>query len=46
MEIAHTDPIYLALFTSWVNDWFLGGDIDYGSNSPGMVTVSLEAMNG
>ena len=35
MEIAHTDPIYLALFTSWVNDWLLGGDIDYGSNSPG-----------
>ena len=27
-EIAHTDPIYLALFTSWVDDWFLGGDID------------------
>jgi hypothetical protein len=35
MEIAHTDPIYLALFTSWINDWLLGGDIDYGSNSPG-----------
>jgi hypothetical protein len=28
IEIAHTDPIYLALFTSWVDDWFLGGDID------------------
>ena len=24
IEIAHTDPIYLALFTSWFNDWFLG----------------------
>ena len=35
IEIAHTDPIYLALFTSWFNDWFLGGDIDYGPNSPG-----------
>ena len=33
LEIAHTDPIYLALFTSWVDDWFLGGDID--RNSPG-----------
>ena len=28
LEIAHTDPIYLALFTSWFDDWFLGGDID------------------
>ena len=35
IEIAHTDPIYLALFTSWFNDWLLGGDIDYGSNGPG-----------
>ena len=35
IEIAHTDPIYKALFTSWVNDWILGGDIDYGTSSPG-----------
>ena len=35
LEIAHTDPIYLALFTSWFNDWILGGDIDYGPNGPG-----------
>ena len=35
IEIAHTDPLYLALFTSWINDWILGGDIDYGSLSPG-----------
>jgi hypothetical protein len=27
-EVAHTDPLYLALFTSWFDDWFLGGDID------------------
>ncbi len=27
-ETAHTDPIYLAIFTSWVDDWMLGGDID------------------
>ena len=35
IEIAHTDPLYIALFTSWVNDWLLGGDIDYGPSSPG-----------
>ncbi len=35
LEIAHTDPIYIALFTSWVNDWLLGGDIDYGFSGPG-----------
>ena len=34
IEIAHTDPLYIALFTSWVNDWLLGGDIDYGLSSP------------
>ena len=27
-ETEHTDPIYLAIFTSWVDDWLLGGDID------------------
>ncbi|MFC1565639.1 PorV/PorQ family protein [Candidatus Neomarinimicrobiota bacterium] len=27
-ETAHTDPLYVALFTSWVDDWLLGGDID------------------
>lgn len=27
-ETAHKDPVYLALFTSWVDDWLLGGDID------------------
>jgi len=30
-ETAHTDPLYLALFTSWVDDWLLGGDIDMAS---------------
>ena len=35
MEIAHTDPLYKALFTAWFNDWLLGGDIDYGTTSPG-----------
>ncbi len=30
-ETAHTDPLYIALFTSWVDDWFLGGDIDMAS---------------
>ena len=28
LEIAHTDPIYLGIFTSWVDDWLLGGDRD------------------
>ena len=28
MEIAHKDPLYKAIFTSWVDDWLLGGDID------------------
>ncbi|MCH8012323.1 MAG: PorV/PorQ family protein [Candidatus Marinimicrobia bacterium] len=27
-ETAHTDPIYIGIFTSWVDDWYLGGDID------------------
>lgn len=27
-EAAHTDPIYIAIFTSWVDDWLIGGDID------------------
>ena len=27
-EFAHTDPVYLAIFTSWVDDWLLGGDQD------------------
>jgi hypothetical protein len=30
-ESAHTDPLYLAIFTSWVDDWLLGGDIDMSS---------------
>ena len=28
LEIAHKDPLYKAIFTSWVDDWILGGDID------------------
>ena len=28
LEKAHTDPIYMGIFTSWVDDWLLGGDID------------------
>ncbi len=27
-ETAHTDPWYLALVTSWLDDWYLGGDRD------------------
>ena len=28
VEVAHKDPIFKAIFTSWVDDWLLGGDID------------------
>lgn len=28
LETAHTDPVYIAIFTSWFDDWLLGGDID------------------
>ena len=28
IETTHSDPIYLAIFTSWVDDWLLGGDRD------------------
>ncbi len=31
MEVAHKDPIYYAIFTSWIDDWLLGGDIDKSS---------------
>ena len=27
-ETHHTDPIYIAIFTSWIDDWLLGGDKD------------------
>ena len=36
LEAAHKDPIYKAIFTSWVDDWLLGGDIDRAI--PGEVT--------
>ena len=26
------DPWYLAIFTSWLDDWYFGGDIDYSSD--------------
>lgn len=32
-EVAHSDPIYIGIFTSWFDDWLLGGDMDMnGSN--------------
>jgi len=36
LEIAHTDPVYIAIFTSWFDDWLMGGDIDMAppGNSP------------
>lgn len=41
-EQAHTDPWYLALFTSWFDDWRFGGDIDRDGN---MYIDSTEAGN-
>lgn len=29
IELPHTDSWYKAIFTSWLDDWYLGGDIDY-----------------
>jgi len=26
------DPWYLAIFTAWLDDWYLGGDIDYSED--------------
>jgi len=28
LEVAHKDKLFKAIFTSWVDDWLLGGDID------------------
>lgn len=34
-ETAHADPFYVGIFTSWVDDWLLGGDRDMApSGSP------------
>lgn len=27
-ETAHSDPIYIGIFTSWFDDWLIGGDMD------------------
>ena len=35
LEVAHSDPIYKAIFTSWVDDWLIGGDIDKGASGTG-----------
>jgi len=32
-ETAYSDPIYLGIFTSWVDDWLLGGDNDWNIKS-------------
>ena len=32
-ETAYSDPIYLGIFTSWVDDWLLGGDRDLAISS-------------
>ena len=33
LEVAHTDPIFIGIFTSWLDDWLLGGDIDKSGKS-------------
>ncbi len=30
IEVPHSDPWFKSLVTSWFDDWYLGGDIDYG----------------
>ena len=32
-ETAHSDPIYIGIFTSWVDDWLIGGDLDMTKTS-------------
>ncbi|SVB76126.1 uncharacterized protein METZ01_LOCUS228980, partial [marine metagenome] len=27
-----TDPVYIAIFTSWIDDWLLGGDTDFSGD--------------
>ena len=43
-ETAHTDPLWKALFTSWVDDWILGGDRDI-SPSGGQVDGIIGGWN-
>jgi hypothetical protein len=31
-EMYHSDPWYLALVTSWLDDWYYGGDVDFDSD--------------
>lgn len=32
-ETAHSDPIYIGIFTSWIDDWLIGGDMDMTKTS-------------
>lgn len=32
-EEAHSDPWYIGIFTSWYDDWLLGGDVDINGNN-------------
>ena len=46
-EMAHDDPWYLAIFTAWLDDWYLGGDIDYsGDNIIGGWTLDPDNDDG
>lgn len=31
-EMAHDDPWYKAIFTAWLDDWYLGGDFDHNGD--------------
>ncbi|NIA18632.1 MAG: PorV/PorQ family protein [Simkaniaceae bacterium] len=39
LEVVHKDPIYLAIFTSWLDDWLLGGDIDKATENDGSIRL-------
>ncbi len=43
-ETPHTDPWYVALFTSWVDDWLLGGNRDM--DNPGDRRIGGYDQNG
>lgn len=46
MEYAHTDPLYKALVTAWLDDWYLGGDRDMGTSDDVSTTLSGDYIIG
>ncbi|UCD38157.1 MAG: PorV/PorQ family protein [Fidelibacterota bacterium] len=45
-EYAHTDPWYLALITSWFDDWRFGGDIDRNGDGIIQSPEDYDDLNG